>query len=46
MLDCVVPLIMHIGIACVLFRDDTLDIPNDLDIPLRFMDFVIEDANC
>ena len=46
MLDFVFPSIMHLGIVYVLFQDDILDIPNDLDIPLRFMDFVLEDANC
>ena len=39
MLEFLVSLIMHIGIAYVLFQDDTLDMPNDLDTPLRFYTF-------
>ena len=46
MLDFVVSLIMHLGIDYVLFQDDTLDIPNDLDTPQRFIHFVLENANC
>ena len=46
MLDFVVPLIMHLEIAYVLFQDDTLDMPNDLDTTLRFLHFVLENANC
>ena len=27
-------------------QDDILDMPNDLDSPLRFVHFVLENANC
>ena len=46
MLDFVFPSIMHVGIVYVLFQDDILDMPNDLDSPLRFVHFVLENANC
>ena len=42
MLDFFVPSIMHLGIVYVLFQDDIPDIPNDLDSPLRFVKFVLE----
>ena len=45
MLDFFVLSIMHLGIAYVLFQDDILDMTNDLDSPLRFVHFVLENAN-
>ena len=42
MLDFVVPSIMNLGIAYVLFQDDILDMPNDLDSPLHFVHFVLK----
>ena len=45
MLDFVVPSIIHLGITYVLFQDDILNMPNDLDSPLRFVHFVLENAN-
>ena len=46
MLDFVVPLIFHIGIAYVLFQDDTLDMTNELDTLQHFLHFVLENMNC
>ena len=44
MLDFVVTSLMHLGIAYALFQDDTLYMPNDLDTPLCFVQFVLENV--
>ena len=46
MLDFVVLLIIHLGIAYFLFQDCTLDMTNELDTLLRFVHFVLKNTNC